>query len=77
MTLKTNKFLYTLSGKNGPYKVMKFDLNGIFIENVGTVNSPKELKTFVEIQEALASPAKGPLVVAKVARKKRTVKKKA
>lgn len=78
MTIQTKKFIYTLSGKQAPYKVMKFNLSGVFVEYIGFVEKPLEslIVALAEKHEMFLSEAKGSLSVAAVAKKPRSAKKK-
>jgi len=66
MTVQTDKFIYTLSGKHAPYKVMKFNLSGVFVENIGEVPKPLEslVLALAEKHENFLSEAKAKTVAA-------------
>jgi len=59
MTVQTLNFVYTLAGKNAPYKVMQFDKNGVFVQYVGEVSKPqKELVLALAQQVETPKPKK-------------------
>lgn len=78
MTVQTDKFIYTLSGKHAPYKVMKFNLSGVFVENIGEVPKPLEslVLALAEKHENFLSEAKARLSVLSVPKKPRATRKK-
>lgn len=78
MTVQTKNNIYSLSGKQAPYKVMKFDLSGVYLSTVGELNKANKeaLLEFAEKHELFLSEAKGSLSVAKVAKKPRKPRKK-
>ena len=73
MTLKTNSFIYTMSGKQAPYKVMKFDLNGVLVGQVGEIPkaSLKDLTEFAEKHELFLTETKSRMSVAASGKKVR------
>lgn len=72
MTIDTLNFVYTLAGKNAPYKIMKFKKTGEFVECIGEVSPSGRLANLANLAKVIIDAHEGSLEVPKV---KKTRKK--
>lgn len=77
MIVQTDKFIYTVS-EHAPYKVMKFNLSGVFVESIGEVSKPSEnlVLALAEKHENFLSEAKARLSILNVPKKPKATRKK-